>query len=580
MKNLIILIFMLSNSIYAQEEYSFDYCINKLDIIKDCYESQSPDSCNLLIKKNLDSLEYHFSKVMFIQNDSLINLSIDSSEIQVYLEENCNIPDADVYIDTTDYIPTYSCKLNNYLNDYKISIQFNNLSTVELLDSLNAPGLGKLIKYVVLKTNTSELITIFNNSSKDLKFQILHSIIYGINKTITKFDSLFSCIDSTLQNDLSKYSYKHKYAMLYSDTRIRDSLVAVVKHVFDSKLDTSTKENHDWYLRLFRTEEYNQIRTQEITEEVDMKLKNLMQKRDSIFQIRKHKVDSFFQNHVLWDQMQPHLQQEYRRMFETGEIYKTDFYTKPTSPPDTNRMSSNEKWQYKVSRDTTLYTDNGYARYYPGDDGRRFDTLSNVALVAELAQFDYHQIRASSRVWRSACMDSIREVIYLRKITQLIGDRAMYGTLSLDSNQRIEINRLIDFCGEVYDHDTNHIWSTECEEMLLRLWFPIKPRLLSLVGDTSYTLRRFIDSYLHAFLTEEDAIQLALIATNYLNQGERNKALPYVQALEPIADFLHVKDGLSSFVPPRRKGYRTWEQSVKWCGDFIYDVLAKAGYPK
>lgn len=109
----------------------------------------------------------------------------------------------------------------------------------------------------------------------------------------------------------------------------------------------------------------------------------------------------------------------------------------------------------RAMADTTLMTE--YFSPDLGDDGIRFDTLSNERLFQELENINLNTIKQEYNT--EYMVNTQPKVIHLHKIVQLMGDRYIAKSLIPTPSQQVQIEALLDFLEYEIKVDTNDLWN-------------------------------------------------------------------------------------------------------------------------
>ncbi len=228
-------------------------------------------------------------------------------------------------------------------------------------------------------------------------------------------------------------------------------------------------------------------------------------------------------------------------------------------------------------QDTTLFDKNSnYKNPDIGDDGRRFDTLSNERLFQELENINLNTIKQEYNT--EYMVNTQPKVIHLHKIVQLMGDRYIAKSLIPTPSQQVQIEALLDFLEYEIKVDTNDLWNYISKQLMYRLWYLGVPRIKLWLESEHRFLFVYASNNLHLFADEEMVKEyIQKFETQYAIDGNRGKADIYLSALERIHTWKEFNPSYQD-LPPRRIPARSFEDSYEWCVKYIWPAFVKVGW--
>jgi len=233
---------------------------------------------------------------------------------------------------------------------------------------------------------------------------------------------------------------------------------------------------------------------------------------------------------------------------------------------------------YAAAEDSTLYGNDN--EFYPpipvGDDGMRFDTITNDSLFYRLEQINLKSVYDTIRT--ESDLNSNTIVIHLRKLLQIIGDRYLNNTLIPNSSQIAILDQVIDQYTEYIVQDSENIRYRTYESMMqiCRLWRLAEHKYIYWPLINSPNLQSTL-YYLFKFQANETMIINFIQKADSLNTiGNLEKANIYIAALSTIYNTKYLEP-YSNEIPPRRP-IRSLGDSNRWCKEYIIPTLRRYKY--
>lgn len=545
---------LINTSIYSQNniEYSKQYCVSSLQDLKLYYSTHTSQDNSYYISNHVDSIIDHLYNIYFYRDDSLVSF-IDSMGDLIQLR----------VVDGMTFVNSPERSLLFYLEMYIKSLNFEYLPSIERArEILNQGGNNlNLLSQGMNNLTVEDFMQLFNQRDSIDKATLLDISLKKFNKT--QLDTIFEQIENEIYNSTHLLCIKLNYSELFP-TDQRDSMKALIKSRFEAIMDTTNESDLLAYDSRFNNSKNWLAKVRKEYEDFD----NLEPELDSIEIMHRLEIDEWIAN-LDWNRMDKNYKAYLENMIQTGEVYEIHFFD-PTDP----RHSAAELLDYYQHADTTLNSNTGKHNGYFGDDGRRFDTLNNQELIDLLSMYNYPLI--ADTLVTEADLNSTAQIIHLRKITQLIGDRIIAGTLVLDTSQTQEVNRLLLFCEQILALDTNRAWTEECFSLVFRIWWPFKPMLRSWLTSSNEKLASYSMNYLHKMIDETMARELVQLSGEAFDQGNRPLAERYMAPLQTIDSQRAPTD--NNRMPPRRFVNRTFDESTRWCEEFILPGMVKLGW--
>lgn len=545
---------LINNSIYSQNniEYSKQYCVSSLQDLKMYYSTHNSLENSDYISNHVDSIIDHLYNIYFYRDDSLVSFINNMGDlIQLSV------------VDGMTYINSPERSLLFYLEMYIKSLNFENLHGIERIrEILNQGGNNlNLLSQSMNNISVDDFILLFSQRDRVEKATLLYDSLKKFNKT--QLDTIFEQIENEIYNSTDLLCTKLNYAELFPMDQ-RDSIKVLIKSRFEAIMDTTNEGDVLAYDSRFNNSKKWLAKVMKEYEDFDNEEPEL----DSNEIIHRQEIDECIAN-LDWNRIDKNHKTHLEYMIQTGEVYEIHFFD-PTDP----RHSAAELLDYYQHADTTLNSNSGKHNGYFGDDGRRFDTLNNQELIDLLSTYNY-QLIADTLV-TEADLNSTAQIIHLRKITQLIGDRIIIGTFVLDTSQTKEINRLLSFCEQVLAMDTSRAWTEECFSLVFRVWWPFQPMLRSWLTSSNEKLASYSKYYLHKLINETMARELVQLSGEAFDQGNRPLAERYMAPLQSIDSQWALKD--NDRMPPRRFVNRTFDESIRWWEEFILPGMVRIGW--
>ncbi len=544
----------INTSIYSQNniEFSKQYCVSSLQDLKLYYSTHNSLENSDYISNHVDSIIDHLYNIYFHRDDSLVSF-INSMGDLIQLR----------VVDGMTYINSPERSLLFYLEMYIKSLNFEYLQGIERArEILNQGGNNlNLLSQGMNNLTVEDFMQLFNQRDSIDKATLLDISLKKFNKT--QLDTIFEQIENEIYNSIHLLCIKLNYSELFP-TDQRDSMKVLIKSRFEAIMDTTNEIDLLAYDSRFNNSKNWLAKVMKEYEDFD----NLEPELDSIEIKHRQEIDEWIAN-LDWNRMDKNYKAYLENMIQTGEVYNIHFFD-PTDP----RHTAAELLDYYQHADTTLNSNTGRHNGKIGDDGRRFDTLYNQELIDLLSMYNY-QLIADTLVTEFD-LNSTAQIIHLRKIPQLIGDRIIIGTFVLDTSQAKEINRLLSFCEQVLAMDTSRAWSEECFSLVFRVWWPFQPMLRSWLTSSNEKLASYSKYYLHKLINETMALELVQLSGEAFDQGNRPLAERYMAPLQSIDSQWALKD--NDRMPPRRFVNRTFDESIRWWEEFILPGMVRIGW--
>jgi len=556
MKKIFILYIILTVSIsemdaQVNQAYSAKYCYQKLVNLNQELTGFGIEEREAYLDLFIDSFRFHFRNIYFYPIDSFLNL----------LNQNSNFSNLLISDSFKIEYKLPQDELLGLIKNYNNSLAFANFNGSNRIRAILNGNNFNFLYQSLNEVNVNEFLVLFEEANEDNKVSLLYYMFKLFNKS--QLDSIFENIESQIFNTARLYEFKITYAKLFSEIE-KDSIIEMVKARYEAIMDTTNERDMNSYDYNFNNSE----KWLEKATEGHLDFLNQEPELDSIEIMHRQEIDEWIAN-LDWNRMDKNYKAYLETMIQTGEVYNIHFFD-PTDP----RHTAAELLDYYQHADTTLNSTTGKHNGYFGDDGRRFDTLNNQELIDLLSMYNY-QLIADTLV-TEADLNSTAQIIHLRKITQLIGDRIITGTLVLDTSQAKEINRLLSFCEQVLAMDTSRAWTEECFSLVFRVWWPFKPMLRSWLTSSNEKLAYYSKYYLHKLINETMARELVQLSGEAIDQGNSSLAERYMAPLQSIDSQWALKD--NNRMPPRRFVNRTFDESTRWWEEFILPGMVRIGW--
>ncbi len=226
---------------------------------------------------------------------------------------------------------------------------------------------------------------------------------------------------------------------------------------------------------------------------------------------------------------------------------------------------------YLAYQDTTLWGDNGQVPVWVGEDGMRFDTLSNDELFNLLAQINVSNVYDTVNSYLD--LNSSPTVIHLRKIFQLIGDRFIYQGIMPNSSQMIQLGQIIDIYVDYIKQDTISCMHEEATLQIQRLWNLAEFKYIDWPIVNNENLNKDFSVAVDFHCTESLLLEMIRRADAYELAGNHDLAFRYIHPLMYIYNFKYIEN-IGYAIPPRRP-FRSLEDSNRWCIDYVIPALQR-----
>jgi hypothetical protein len=492
-------------------------------IEKNKFNCPAPNFFDYNCTKNWFEVSVMFDSLFFIRDSNLIN----------YLTSNSNYIFNDIRNEKPEYIPFTKIRVSKdqSLEDYNL-----------YLNSLNYADSSNHTRYQIalLEQNRRWLSWLSNRLSLDSVcnyygnlndteacFNFITALIY--NRECTDIKDIYSCLTSKIRTQKYLYSFfVKKVENCYST--ISDSLFLIEKTYFDTIKNLNDEVDKIIWEGLF----LKTYKTRDSIRRAQDSIRNL-EFSDSLF----------------------HLQYELAEPIEDS-VYKS-------------RLDSIELNLYLAMQDTTL----GYQGIVTlGDDGTNFNSFSNSQLIDFLENLNidtiYNQHGGSILE-----LNSSTDVIYLRKILQIVGDRILNNTYSPIGPDSSFLSSIIEtYVGIICDTPNVYLMH-ECKYQLLRLWPLLKSHVYQLMIDTN-KCKKHLGLEIIVPLLDETMVNYFVAQINSMTDPsvELESKLVYFEALSIL---LNIKDINPDTIPPRRPA-RSYEQAQPWIDNTILPVFIQYGY--
>ncbi len=535
--------------------WSENYCLNFLIELAEKDSSISEMEIENAFGSKVDSFNFHLKTLYFNKSDKIVTL----------LSKNNNFIDKLHPEWVTDH---GSVREDIYYSIYFYleSLNYKAKDNLELVYEILESSSHNLLYIPLEKINASQLIDLYVNQNEDRRISMYSTIASRDLFNKVQLDSFWAAIDTIEKHNLEFYLMKLDFANRFEDPKQRDSIINQVKRQFVKLMDTHNPRHVLLYKQSFDFDNYlNELATESIRKNDSIRLAEKSIEAQKIHQ----KNDSII-NTIDWSKWSNVTKNDLIEMAKSGEDIE------PYVSFDPATLSPEEYREYLALLDTTLHDLNDeYFSPRIGDDGKRFDALSNGKLFLELERVNLRTIKQEYD--SEYKINTQPKVIYLQKIVQLIGDRYISNRLLPSANQQTQIYELLDFIENEIKVDSNQVWNRIAIELLYRLWHLSVPRLKSWVTSEERFLQEFAWQNLHFFADEAMVLELVQkFEAEYLD-GNKYNATKYLAPLQNIDLYKQIE--LSQFnLPPRRIPSRTFDQSYEWCQKYIWPAFLKAGW--
>lgn len=526
MKNVLALIFcLISHYIFCQQT-NVVIISNALDNL---YQDNSINTTQEEIE--LSSLDT-FLKSIFHLKDSLLELRLNS-----FINFRESIRNLD---DTLALDPLTSSEIN-FLSDSKAFKHFQTYLAIpynQIPDSIIFDDKCWLLNYHHVGVDTNYLSNLFRTGSK------YSQIIYAYNR-------LFSLLDST---NFTQFFYHHLYK-ISTDSNL------LIRILDDSKeyhkpfpLDSNVKLK---FIQLYDTNSYVNL----------VKFNYYFENGPSILEV----FDPTLNEIIAFSE---------KNQSEMEYIRKIDFenHQREVDSLSIIDFRNSDPQFFAAVDDTTLY-ENDYEFYPPipiGDDGMRFDTLTNDSLFYRLEHINITSVYDTISTEEDLNLNST--VIHLRKILQIIGDRYLNNTLNPNPTQMALIDQVIDQYTEYIVQDSINVRYRTYEALMqiCRLWRLAEHKYINWPLTNSTELHNTLFFLVKFQANEAMIINFIQRADSLSAIGNLEKATIYIAPLSAIYDVKNIQEH-SKEIPPRRP-LRSLEDSNRWCKDYIIPALRRYNF--
>ncbi|MBK6859858.1 MAG: hypothetical protein IPG95_06205 [Saprospiraceae bacterium] len=194
-------------------------------------------------------------------------------------------------------------------------------------------------------------------------------------------------------------------------------------------------------------------------------------------------------------------------------------------------LSEAEKHQIYVASDTMLWED-GYPSISLGDDGMRFDSLTNEELFVFLTSIDAKSIYDTIKFEYQ--LNGSPDIIHLRKVFQLLGDRYVYGLFTPNDEQIGIIDNYMNLYSDFIVRDSSFALVSESKSQIIRLWDMVIQKHYQWIDEGNTNLFGFVSAYLNPILNENIIIEMINNADAAQAQGDEDKALRYILVISNV----------------------------------------------
>ncbi|HMX88336.1 MAG TPA: hypothetical protein PKK64_06305 [Saprospiraceae bacterium] len=487
--------------------------------------------------ENIDSVKEFFNEAI-----ELIKSKYYSNADQFIAENNSrllNLVDMWQFTDIEYYIDRLPTQLNLIYNGLICSQKYINLSGNVLYDSL-----FNNLEHMLL-----------HNEPKNLIINYLRAKLQEINNCdqLSKFMHVFG-----VGND------EEYYFELY---KAKIDLIRLCEELYTS------------YLFILKRTNYS-LKNQKLDEEL-----TYINSQSDIDQDLKHKlisiIDSTYIDPWIFQFLNRNtdIEDSLRLKYELGkqeELRLRDSIEQISSIPIYDSLSAEEKRNYRIFHDTTLRIEIGsFPGYELGDLGIRFDTFSTFSLFSILDTFNFSNVYQD--VANGFDLNSRSDVINLRKIFQLLGDRCAYGLFVPDSSQRLVLDQWIDDYYAMACIDTIYFKSNEACDQMLRMWRLLYPKLKNWIGIESKCANGMICvlQQLSNMVTESMVVELIADGDQALANGDTARVETLGYFLARVWRELDIPENQRL---PRRP-VRTAVETQQWVDAYIYPALVRWNHP-
>jgi hypothetical protein len=258
--------------------------------------------------------------------------------------------------------------------------------------------------------------------------------------------------------------------------------------------------------------------------------------------------------------------------FKLDEIQRKEMEEREKSIEiDFNTLSDEDKLYYMVYSDTTLW-ENGYPTINNGDDAMRFDTFSNAYLINLIRNSNYSEVYDSLR--SSEDFNINKNVIHLRKIFQILGDRNTFGSYTPSPQDTGILYTWVDKYYDAVLHSSYPSMQDEAADQILRLWRLVYPRWVGWLKNENLMERALIKQRIIYMLNEELILDLiARVDAVYTPESPKEAHI----LADPLLDVFY-----GVVIPEHLKSTRrpSWSavDAQRWVDDYIVPALKRWKY--
>ncbi len=537
----------------SAQVWSEKYCLNFLNELAEKDSNITKNEIETVFGSKIDSFNFHLKNLYFNKNDKIENILIKHNNFidklhPEYVTDHGSVRE-NIYYSVKLYLESLNYKAND------------NLGLVyEILESSSR----NLLHIPLEKLNATQLIELYISQNEAKRKSILSTIVSGDLFDKIQLDSFWHVIDPIEKNILEVYQMKLAYANRFEDPHQRDSVINQVKQQFIQLMDTNNPRHVMLFKQNFDFENYINDLARESIRKNDSIMNEMKAQKEQIIKTRN---DSILQTIDFSNWPKSAIENLYKMMNQGDDLL-------PYFIEDTSNYSADEKREMRAMADTTLMTE--YFSPDLGDDGIRFDTLSNERLFQELENINLNTIKQEYNT--EYMVNTQPKVIHLHKIVQLMGDRYIAKSLIPTPSQQVQIEALLDFLEYEIKVDTNDLWNYISKKLMYRLWYLGVPRMKQWLESENRFLFVFASNNLHLF-ADEDMVKeyIQKFEAQYAIDGNRGKADIYLSALERIHTWKEFNPSYQD-LPPRRIPTRSFEDSYEWCVKYIWPAFVKIGW--
>lgn len=493
------------------------------------------------ITETAQSIFYQLNQDTLINHQEFEHIKIDSlfKALSKVLESNLFTNDT-LFISCLDsnmqIVVQYENSLLQSIHQangiYKLflkSLRYSGLNIESLADSLWMNKEIALFPYILKLVDNNYLnnrfqgltncedISVFLNSIEN---DSLSFLIY-YNLAINNMQIIKNC-DVTYANFL--------YRIKNSKLEKKDSILVNEKAIFESELDTSNANRRFIYNQIF------QNLPDSITIAFNERMVLLEDSLRTFFQVQK-------------------------------EIFKK-YQDSVSNAFNFDELSQEDQLKYQLESDTTLWQ-NGHPYVLEGDDGTRFDILSNEEIFEHLVNIDFKKLYDT--IHSEAQLNDNAIVIHLRKIFQLLGDRFLTGSFIPSSEQLEFLSSIVDIYSDYIKIDQQSDLGRESIIQIMRLWNMMPEKYYMWLDEGNDELYQFVLYYFNPIINESIVIELINRADEAESLGNIEKALRYLMVIKTV----YTSANLEFAFMPEKRPFRSTAETERLSDLYVYPALKK-----